>query len=330
MPNKKNSKKARVSAAAKPVQTRAMPSADSSRFALYVYWFIILFFVSATFYILGRSYSIVNPPSNNASISESFAVNMANLSPEERASMAKEYLESGQEKLFQNNISAISDLTMSIDAEPSVLAYIYRGEAFMAGAQYDNALADFTNAARMDPENPVPYYDGALVYMRLEKFDDARAALGIALEMYQRNPSEYLNRHDIYAKRATVALWAKDWAAAANDYSSAIEISSKKDYLDFAGRAEAFTGMGQFQAAATDYLTAITIISETIGDVPAAAEREDMSRNAMAYFEKSGALHVALNDMEAARADLNAAFTLASSLNDVDAAARFRDLIEKM
>jgi len=336
MPNKKIQKKtakrapAKVSAKSAKVSTNCATHFDSSRFSLYVYWFIILFFVSATCYILGRSYSITNPI-RGAEISESFAMNMSNLSPEERAKASVEYLESGKEKLFAGNyVGAITDLTMSIDAAPSAMAFIYRGEAFMQNSNYDNALADLTNAAKLEPSNAIAYYDGALVYMRLEKLNDARAALSIALDAFNRQPTEYLTLREIYAKRAQVNLWLKDWAAAAADYTSAIDSSTVKNYLDFAGRAEAYTGLEQYRAAANDYLSAVTIISETIANVPETSAREDMSRNAMMYFEKSGALHVALNEMDAARADLSAALTLATSLGDTDTVDRMGSLLENM
>ena len=338
MPNKKNSKKIQARAAVKlasrnanaVADSRAMKRPESSRFSLYIYWFIILFFVAATCYILGRGYSITHKM-RGANISESYSVNMDGLSTEERARMSEEYLKSGQVKLLSgDHIGAIADLTISIDAAPSAIAFLYRGESFMQGAEYSNALADFTNAIKMDPENAIAYYDGALVSMRLEKFDEARAALDIALDLYKRRPTEVLSLRDIYSKRAQVNLWTKDWEAAAADYTNAIGAGDSPNYADFAGRAEAFTAMGQYLDAANDYMSAVTIIAAVIQGEESSDVRETMSRDAMTYFEKAAALHVALGDAASASINLDAALTLAVSLNDAETAARLRGLIEKM
>ena len=73
------------------VMTETKQSYNPWSFSIYVYWFIILFFIAATFYILGRSHGILNhrvPLNNTASVSE------------EALLQASDYYESGKTKLL--------------------------------------------------------------------------------------------------------------------------------------------------------------------------------------------------------------------------------------
>src|SRR5574344_968451 len=88
--------------------------------SIYVYWFIILFFISATFYILGRSHDVVYKTTNDTGISEEVLL------------QSQDFYDSGKTKLMAGNLDdAISDLTAAIKADPgSVAGYLLRGEAY--------------------------------------------------------------------------------------------------------------------------------------------------------------------------------------------------------
>jgi len=308
---------------------RAMPAADGSRFTLYVYWIIILFFVSATFYILGRSYSIIHqkPVQEVAGAS---LVNMAGMTQQQRDNMHAEFSANGKRKLLEGNATgAILDLTVAIEANPNVAdTFVYRGEAYMQVADYTRAMADFDRAIELDPRHVVAHYDRAMLNMRLENLEPALIDLNIALESNLARPSDILGNHDIYSRRAQLLLWERQFQAAVNDYTAAINASGNNPRPDdFAGRAEAWTGLSEFRHATQDYLSAIALISEKIQDVDTVEERERMSRAAMSYFEKSAALNVTMGDLESARVDLEAAHTLAAALGDNDTASRIQSLI---
>jgi len=99
------------------------------------------------------------------------------------------------------------------------------------------------------------------------------------------------------------------------------------DWNDYTGRAEARTNRGDFENAVADYISAITIISERIQKTPESQTRENMSRQAMGFYEKSGALRVKLGQMELAVQDLQAAYTLALALDDMENRNRLQILI---
>ncbi|MBO5704502.1 MAG: tetratricopeptide repeat protein [Alphaproteobacteria bacterium] len=161
--NTKKIKKSNGSAdkpGAKVVKTKSCVNPWS--LSIYVYWFIILFFIAATFYILGRSHNAVNITNNDAVT-------------EEALMQASDYYENGKTKLLAGNIDeAVADLTTAIDSgSASVDTYILRGEAYMQSGDYRNAMADFDAALEKDSQNAVAFYDRALLNTRLEDYSAA-------------------------------------------------------------------------------------------------------------------------------------------------------------
>ena len=293
-------------------------------FSIYVYWFIILFFIAATFYILGRSHGVLNhriPLGNSASVSE------------EALLQGSDYYESGKAKLLSGNVEeAIIDLTTAIDAgNPTVDMYVLRGEAYLQTANYSGALDDFNAALDLNPTSSVAYYDRALLNTRLENYDAALADINNALAARATTDEDILQLRDLYAKRGQLNLWLKNWDGAIADYTNSL---ARPDGIVnpsvYAERAEAYTAIGDYASAVADYSAAVRVISEQIQGVPTAGERESMSANAMSYFEKSAALNLKLDNINAALNDLESARTIAVALNDSDTVDRLNSLIAEL
>ena len=306
------------------VKTETKQSYNPWSFSIYVYWFIILFFIAATFYILGRSHGILNhrvPLNNTASVSE------------EALLQASDYYESGKTKLLSGDVEdAIADLTTAIDAgNPTVDMYVLRGEAYMQTANYAGALVDFNAALDMNPTSPVAYYDRALLNTRLENYEAALADINNALAARATTDEDILQMRDLYAKRGQLNLWLKNWEGAIADYTNSL---ARPDGIVnptvYAERAEAYTAIGDYTAAINDYSAAVRVISEQIQGAPTAGERESMSSNAMSYFEKSAALNLQLGNESAALNDLESARTIATALNDADTIDRLNGLIAEL
>jgi len=315
---------AKQPAAAKRVvekETKAAPRFNTWSLSIYVYWFIIIFFVSATFYILGRSHDILHPAVNNVEITE------------EKLMQAGEYMDSGKAKLLSGNLQdAIADLTVALNTEnPPVEAFILRGEAYMQGGNYDLAMADFTSAVAADPLNSIAFYDRALLQTRLENYSAALADINNALAARAQRPNDILQLRDIYAKRGTLNLWLKNFDGAVADFTNSLAqpegIVNPTVYED---RAEALTALNRYDEAVNDYMSAIRVISEQIQGAATSDAREDLSRNAMSYFEKSAALNVSLGNLDSAKTDLESAYTIAVALSDSDSVDRLGGLIREL
>ena len=290
--------------------------------SIYVYWFIILFFIAATFYILGRSHGVLNNRSTSGT----------NVT-EEVLMGASEYYENGKTKLLAGELdAAIADLTAAIDAgNPTADMYVLRGEAYMQTANYGGALQDFNTAIEMNPTSSVAYYDRALLNTRIEDYDAALNDINNALAVRATNDQDVLQLRDLYAKRGQLNLWLKNWDGAIADYTNSL---ARPDGIVnptvYAERAEAYTAIGDYPAAINDYSAAVRIISEQIQGLASSSERESVSANAMSYFEKSAALNLKIGNIEAARGDLESALTIAMALNDVDSVDRINALLADM
>ena len=288
--------------------------------SIYVYWFIILFFIAATFYILGRSQN-VQFGTSNIEITEEVLL------------QSGDFYDSGKAKLLAGNIDeAITDLTASIDAgAASVDTYLLRGEAYMQSGDYRAAMADFDAALAKDPANAVAYYDRSLLNTRLEDYNAAMNDINNALAANTANPSPVLQMRDLYAKRGQLNLWLKNWQGAIADYTNSLaRPEGSVNPSVYAERAEAYTALQQYADAVNDYSSAIRVISEQIQGVPTLEERESLSSNAMGYFEKSAALNLQMGNIDAARSDLESSYTIAVALNDAETAQRLTKLITEL
>ena len=320
----KTTKTVKAAQSAPVVSTKTKQPYNPWSFSIYVYWFIILFFIAATFYILGRSHGVLNhrvPLGNTAGVSE------------EALLQASDYYESGKTKLLAGEIEdAIADLTTAIDADtPSVDMYVLRGEAYLQMGDYARAMDDFNTALDMNPTSSVAYYDRALLNTRLDNYEAALADINNALAARATTDEDVLQMRDLYAKRGQLNLWLKNWEGAIADYTNSL---ARPDGIVnpsvYAERAEAYTATGDYAAAIADYSAAVRVISEQIQGVPDAGERESMSANAMSYFEKSAALNLQLGNTDASLSDLESARTIAIALNDTDTVDRLNGLIAEL
>ena len=284
---------------------------------IYVYWFIILFFIAATFYILGRSHEFLHPSANRADIVE------------EKLMQHNDYVDAAKEKIAAGNMEeAIADLNVAIDANATSDSLTLRGEMYLQMGNYAKALDDFNSAIEIDGMNAIAFYDRALLNMRLENYDAALNDINNALAAQSMKPSDVLSMRNLYAKRGQLNLWLKNWQGAVADYTNSLardegSISSNV----YADRAEAYTALGEYQNAINDYTSAIRVISEQIQAAASQEEREAQSSDAMSYFEKSAALNLNLGNVDAARSDLESAFAIAVALNDEESANRIQNLI---
>ena len=327
MKKRTSTKNTKTSIAANPAAVRATPKQKTYNpwsMSIYVYWFIILFFIAATFYILGRSHGVLNhrvSTNNNATITEEMFLNAA------------DYYESGKTKLIAGEIEeAIVDLTAAIDAgAPTAEMYTLRGEAYMQYGNYRGALDDFNTAIEMEPASSVAYYDRALLNIRLDDYNAALNDINNALAVRATNDQDVLQLRDLYAKRGQLNLWLKNWNGAIADYTNSL---ARPDGIVnpsvYAERAEAYTALGDYTAAINDYSAAVRVISEQIQGLASNSERESMSANAMSYFEKSAALNLQIGNIDASRSDLESALTIAMALNDSESVDRLNALISEI
>ena len=136
---------------------------------------------------------------------------------------------------------------------------------------------------------------------------------------------------DLYAKRGQLNLWPTNWEGAVADYTNSLaRPEGSVNPSVYAERAEAYTALGNYAGAIEDYQSAIRVISEQIQGAPTMEERELLSSNAMSYFEKSAALNLNLGNVDAARSDLESAYTIGVALKDTETVERLQCLIAEL
>jgi tetratricopeptide (TPR) repeat protein len=176
---------------------------------------------------------------------------------------------------------AIEDFTQALELDPNLAAaWMLRGRAVYAGASrviglggnfgsvrtvttigqavsaarlaaYDKAIADFTQAIRLDPGSKTAYYERGRAYYSRRDFDKAIADQSQAIRLAPDYAPAYTGRGNVYADKG-------DYDKALADYSQAIRLAP--DYVTaYNNRGAAYYGKGEYQRAGADWEQALRI-----------------------------------------------------------------------
>jgi tetratricopeptide (TPR) repeat protein len=90
---------------------------------------------------------------------------------------------------------AIADYTEAIRLDPKyVLAYINRGSAYKAKGDYDDAIGDYTEATTIDPEDALAYSKRGNAYEARKNYDRAIADFTEALQLNPNDANAFNSR----------------------------------------------------------------------------------------------------------------------------------------
>ncbi len=309
----------------KPVKTKKIQKPvtrkiNAHNLSIYVYWLIIIVFISATLFILGARYM------------QNYQAKVT-VMEEEVLLQSDNYITSGKVKLKDGDLSgAISDLSEALKTqEPSADAFTARGKAYMESGEYKFALGDLDTAIALDAKNIEALYNRSNLFVKMGEYNMALSDINAALAVASLTGSDAVPMRDIYAARGKLNLWLKNWKGAIADYTNSL--SRPEGVVNpavYAERAEAYTAVGEFTSAIEDYSTAIRIVSEQIPGVTTDVKREQLSRSAMEYFKKIAALNIQIGDLNAARENLESAYIIAAALNDQETISVLSTLIMEL
>jgi tetratricopeptide (TPR) repeat protein len=157
---------------------------------------------------------------------------------------------------------AIADYTEAIRLDPTfVLAYKNRGVAFEAKGDLDRSIADFTEAIRLDPTFALAYNNRGIVYKA--KGDYGRAIADYT-EAIRINPLPSSTTHNVttqinvYNNRGLAYGANGDQDRAIADYTEAIRLDPTF-VLGYRNRASAFLNKGDLDRAIADYTEVIRL-----------------------------------------------------------------------
>jgi tetratricopeptide (TPR) repeat protein len=130
-------------------------------------------------------------------------------------------------------------------------AYYDRGIGYQRKGQDDLAIADYTEAVRIDPNNALAYYGRGLSYRHKGQDDLAIADYTQALRIAPTSVNTLYNRGLSYTYKTQYDL-------AIADYSQALQLDPNYTNAYF-GRGYAYQNQGRYDLAIGDYTEAIRI-----------------------------------------------------------------------
>ena len=176
---------------------------------------------------------------------------------------------------------AIADSTEAIRLDPKdAHAYNNRGHAYYGKGDYDRAIGDYTEAIRLDPKDAKVFENRGVAYNLKGDFDRAIADSTEAIRLDPKFANAFNTRGNAYLRRA-------EYDRAIADYTEAIRLDPK-DANAFNTRGNAYKAKGDYDRAIADYDQAITL----------------SPKYAFAYFDRAlaylyaGSLPKALADLD--------------------------------
>lgn len=171
---------------------------------------------------------------------------------------------------------AIADYTEAIRIDPAYAeAYSNRGNAYGARGDFEKAIADYNEAIRLQPQYAAAYTNRGHAYAAQRDFDRAIADYDTSLGIDPRNQITYNNRGFILFLKG-------DLDGAIADYTSAISIDPYY-FKAYNNRGIAYAAKGELTTALTDFNAALklnpyfaqtyyhrAIVYYTQGNIPAA------------------------------------------------------------
>jgi tetratricopeptide (TPR) repeat protein len=183
--------------------------------------------------------------------------------------------------------SAIADFTEAIRLDPKdASGFARRGTAYNVKKDYDRAIADFTEAIRLDPKYAPPAFNGrGMAYNEKKDYDRAIADFTEGIRLDPKYAYAFNGRGMAYIEQ-------KDYDRAIADFTEAIRLDPKIANA-FLYRGVVYENKGDYERAFVDY-------SETIRLDP---------RNAHAIVAR-GTTYGRKGDYDRAIADFNEAIRL--------------------
>ena len=200
---------------------------------------------------------------------------------------------------------AVDDYTRAIELGLTEEADLYadRGWAYQELEQFESAIADFSRAIELDPENPETWGARGDGYITLGDFEAALNDYNNATGLDPDNGEYYWSRAISYDFMGELEL-------ALDDYSKAIELGVEDSWL-YSDRASIYSDLGMYELAIADWTAAI-----------------EMEPEGPWYLSARGQAYLELGDFEAALADQTRAIEMAP--DDGYAHAARADTYERM
>lgn len=183
---------------------------------------------------------------------------------------------------------AVPELKAGLQDDPKDWRlYMEQGLNAYQAASYKDAVQNWEQALRLEPDNTLALRDLGAAYHKLERDDDAAAALQRALEI---KPSA-----DAYNNLGTIRFYQGHYADAVPAFEKTVQLGSNSfDNWGNLGDAYRWTPGNQAKAKQA-YQTAIRLVREEIAKHP---DQLDLRADLAMYLAKSGDKQNALQELK--------------------------------
>jgi tetratricopeptide (TPR) repeat protein len=209
-------------------------------------------------------------------------------------------------RLFAALLIAMAAVILgAADRQEEAKEYVMRGNLYAERGDYNRAIADFTQAIRLDPNNADAYFGRGYSYANKNDYDRAIGDYNEAIRLKPDDAAAYTNRGSAYAEKGDYDRAIADFTQyirrianlveAANAANNRVLVSTMNYMLveayDKRGRAYVFKG--SYDRAMADFTESIRLDPN----------------NADAYVYRGGVYYFK-NDYARARADFKKALQL--------------------
>lgn len=156
------------------------------------------------------------------------------------------------EPLVKKKIEEATQQPAVTEAQLSASEYLERGNRNYYAGHFEEAIADYTDSIRLDPQNANTYYNRGVIYQEEKQdYDRAIADYGEAIRLNPRNTRAYTGRGLSYKNKGSYDL-------AIADYSEAIRINPKYTNA-YVWRGTVYQELHNYDLAIADYTDAILL-----------------------------------------------------------------------
>ncbi len=161
------------------------------------------------------------------------------------------YIRRGYANKLQDQFEkAIADFTEAIKLEPEdTSVWSHRADAYSENKEPDKAIADFTKAIDIDGEYGYGYIGRGNALVEKKEYDKAMKDFDKALDLNPKDSFAIISRGNVFLEK-------KEYDKAIAEYNEAIEITPNSSYA-FICRGNAKAGKKDYERAIKDYDKAI-------------------------------------------------------------------------
>jgi tetratricopeptide (TPR) repeat protein len=146
---------------------------------------------------------------------------------------------------------AIGELNRAIAISPSPDAYVCRGNCHFSNKNYTRAIADYTEAIRLNPQDMVAYYDRGRCYALNGDRSKALTDFAEAIRLNPKRAEAFIGRAEIYHDQ-------QEYTKAITDCTEAIRLDGA-NRNGYKSRGDAHYALKEFDSAIADYSEVIRL-----------------------------------------------------------------------